>query len=82
MLISWRPFGPAGAGRAAATNRVIRGGSFNNNASNLLSSNRNNNDPTNHNNNNGSRCAKTREYLARRSPGRGTGHGSAPRGDP
>ncbi len=42
---------------AAATNRVLRGGSWNNdNEINLRSSNRNNNTPTNRNNNIGLRC--------------------------
>jgi hypothetical protein len=40
-----------------ASNRVIRGGSWNNNARNCRSANRNNNNPSNRNNNNGFRLA-------------------------
>ncbi len=59
MMISWSTFGPAGAGRAAATNRVIRGGSFSNHASYLLSSNRIYSGPTSRSSGNGSRCARS-----------------------
>ncbi len=42
-----------------ASNRVLRGGSWNNNTNNLHSWNRNNNNPNNTNNNNGFRCSNT-----------------------
>ena len=56
---------PAGA----ASNRVIRGGSWNNNATNLTAANRNNNTPTNRNNNNGGRCVKTMTQPSRERQG-------------
>ncbi|MEO7035204.1 MAG: SUMF1/EgtB/PvdO family nonheme iron enzyme [Polyangiaceae bacterium] len=71
---------PAEIDRAAASNRVIRGGSWNNNATNLTAANRNNNNPSNHNNNNGFRCSKTRGPLEGAQKERG--HGFAPRGVP
>ena len=42
-----------------ATNRVLRGGSWNNDTNNVRSSNRNNNTPDNTNNNIGFRVAST-----------------------
>ena len=52
--------------RQAATNRVLRGGSWNNNTSNLRAAYRNNNNPSNRNNNNGFRCAKTWQLASSR----------------
>ena len=55
-------------GETGASNRVIRGGSFNNDAQNLRASNRNRNDPANRNNNLGFRPASSRHQPEGRGP--------------
>jgi len=58
--------------RPQATNRVLRGGSWNNNGRNCRSANRNRNEPGNRNNNNGFRVAlaRSRWWMPPDRPGR------------
>ncbi len=65
------------AGREAAANRVLRGGSWNNEARNVRSAYRNHDDPANRNDNIGFRCARAHERVGASAPEQACFHGVA-----